>query len=191
MAIKHKSGRKRNALKPGHKKGIWWPIATWFGCGLSPITSGTVGSLGALPFAYIIQSLMGNGALFVASLLIFAVGVWASNQYLLHMESGEDPGEIVVDEVAGQWLLLSAFSATGPAYIIGFVLFRAFDIVKPWPISLADRKIHGGFGVMFDDILAGLLPALGYWLALWAAPQLGYNDMAVQLQMLLGGYHVP
>ncbi|NBO18797.1 MAG: phosphatidylglycerophosphatase A, partial [Proteobacteria bacterium] len=105
--------------------------------------------------------------------------------------SGEDPGEIVVDEVAGQWLLLSAFSATGPAYIIGFVLFRAFDIVKPWPISLADRKIHGGFGVMFDDILAGLLPALGYWLALWAAPQLGYNDMAVQLQMLLGGYHVP
>jgi phosphatidylglycerophosphatase A len=191
MAITHKSSRKRNALKEGHSKGAWWPVATWFGCGLSPITSGTVGSLGALPFAYVIHSLLGGAALFGAGLLMFAVGVWASNQYLIHMESSEDPGEIVVDEVAGQWLLLSVLPATLPAYIVGFLLFRAFDIVKPWPISLADRKIKGGFGVMFDDILAGVIPALGYVLLLWAAPQFGFGDYAAMLEQFLGGNDVP
>lgn len=191
MAIKHKSSRNRNALKEGHHKGAWWPVATWFGCGLSPLTSGTVGSLGALPFAYVIHSLLGNVALLAASLAIFAVGVWASTQYLAHMDCKEDPGEIVVDEVAGQWLLLSALYPTLPSYIIGFLVFRAFDIVKPWPISLADRKIKGGFGVMFDDMLAGFIPALAYFLLLWFGPQYGLEDTVTQLADLLGAEYVP
>lgn len=150
------------------KKGWWWFIATWFGCGLSPIVSGTVGSLGALPFAYLIQQFAGNVGLFMASILIFAIGTKASNLYLHHTGSEEDPREIVVDEVAGQWLLLSFLYPTAASYVAGFVLFRAFDIVKPWPVCVADRKIGGGFGVMFDDILAALYPVLVFLLALAA-----------------------
>jgi len=144
--------------------GLWWWISTWFGCGLSPIISGTVGSLGALPFAYIIKKYCGNGGLFVAAIFIFIVGTWASNQYLRHTGRDDDPSEIVVDEVAGQWLLLSFMPFTWRAYLVGFILFRAFDIVKPWPVSVADAKIKGGFGVMFDDILAAIYPVAVYFI---------------------------
>lgn len=169
MQVKHKSKKTRNGLKPGHKKGLWYPIATWFGCGLSPYMSGTVGSLGALPFGFAIHYWLGPVALFIASMLALVVGTWASNQYLEHMESGEDPGEIVVDEVAGQWLTLCVLPPEFQHYVLGFVLFRTFDILKPWPVSLADRKIKGGFGVMFDDILAGVYGMLlcgAIWLVL-------------------------
>jgi phosphatidylglycerophosphatase A len=147
---------------------LWWYIATWFGCGLFPV-SGTVGSLGALPFAYIIQRYCGNTALFIASIVIFFIGWWASNQYLKATGRDDDPSEIVVDEVAGQWLLLSVMFLTWQSYLVGFVLFRAFDIIKPWPVSVADRKIKGGLGVMFDDILAAFYPMVIY-LVLIAIP---------------------
>ena len=150
-------------------RGWWWYIATWFGCGLSPVVSGTVGSLGALPFAYVIQHFYGNGALFIASIVIFAIGTKASNLYLFHTGRDDDPSEIVVDEVAGQWLLLSFLFPSVMSYVAGFILFRAFDIVKPWPVSVADEKIHGGFGVMFDDILAALYPVLVFLLVLAGA----------------------
>lgn len=142
----------------------WWLIATWFGCGLSPITSGTVGSLGALPFAYILQRIGGNTLLFAAAIGIFILGTWASNQYLKHSNRADDPSEIVVDEVAGQWLLLAFLPFTWQGYLVGFVLFRSFDIVKPWPVSVADQKIKGGFGIMFDDIAAALYPIILYTL---------------------------
>ena len=144
-----------------HSRALWWYIATWFGCGLSPIVSGTVGSLGALPFAYIIQVYFGNKALFAAAFVIFFIGWWASNRYLKHAGRDDDPKEIVVDEVAGQWLLLSAMPLAWQSYLIGFVLFRAFDIVKPWPVSWADRNIKGGLGVMLDDMLSSYLPCIG------------------------------
>jgi len=190
MKIKHKSKRTPNALKAGHSKGLWYPIATWFGCGLSPYMSGTVGSLGALPFAWVIQVYWGNFALLLASLAIFAVGVWASNQYLLHMESGDDPGEIVVDEVAGQWLTLSVLFPTWQSYLVGFILFRAFDIFKPWPVSVADSKIKGGFGVMFDDMLAGMYPVLVYLLILVEAHFLNSEKIILPIINFLGGAYV-
>lgn len=154
---------------PSVKKGWWWIIATWFGCGLSPIVSGTVGSLGALPFAYVIQHFGGNITLFIAAIIIFIIGTKASNLYLHHTGCDDDPREIVADEVAGQWLLLSFLYPSVMSYVVGFILFRAFDIVKPWPVSLADEKIGGGFGVMFDDILAALYPVLVFLLALAGA----------------------
>lgn len=137
-------------------KPAWWYIATWFGSGLSPVMSGTVGSLAALPFAWVIQTTFGNAGLFVASIFIFAAGIWASNKYLQHHPDNQDPGQIVVDEVAGQWLVLSAMALTWQSYLIGFILFRIFDILKPWPASWADRKVKGGLGVMLDDMLAGI-----------------------------------
>ena len=101
--------------------------------------------------------------LFAASVVIFFVGWWASNEYMKHYPEKHDPKQIVIDEVAGMWLtLFFCVSIVGSyiSYIIAFVLFRFFDAVKPWPISLADRKIKGGFGVMFDDLLAAIFSAL-------------------------------
>jgi len=152
-------------------KGPWWYIATWFGCGQAPMASGTVGSLGALPFAWVIHYYFGANALFAASLIIFIVGCWASTQYLRHTGRVDDASEVVVDEVAGQWLLLAALPLSLPAYALGFFLFRIFDVLKPWPVSLADRKIKGGIGIMVDDMLAGLYPVIVLMLAQAFAPE--------------------
>ncbi len=142
------------------KNKIWWWIATWFGVGLAPKASGTFGSLAALPFAFAIQVLFGNFGLFLAAAALFFIGWWASNEYLKYYPEKHDPKEIVVDEVVGMWLLLSmpVTAFTWQGYMISLVVFRFFDILKPFPISLADRKIKGGFGVMFDDVLAALYP---------------------------------
>jgi phosphatidylglycerophosphatase A len=169
---------------------LWWWIATWFGCGHSPIISGTAGSLGALPFAYLIQVYLGNYALFAASLLIFLIGWWASNQYLHHMKGKEDPREIVVDEVAGQWLLLSVLFPTWQSYLVAFLVFRIFDIIKPWPVCVADARIKGGFGVMFDDMLASLYPILVYLVILIEAHIFGSQKLLLPVMNFLGGSYV-
>lgn len=137
---------------------IWWWLATWFGSGLAPKASGTAGTIVALPFAWLIKSYYGNIGLFIAAIIIFFVGWWASNEYMKYYPEKHDPKQIVVDEVAGIWLLLSILPNTWQGYLVGFVVFRFFDVLKPYPISLADRKIKGGFGVMFDDILAAIYP---------------------------------
>lgn len=170
---------------------VWWYIATWFGCGLSPVVSGTVGSLGALPVAYIIQTQLGNFGLFIASIVIFIVGCWASTQYLKHNSHGEDPKQIVVDEVAGQWLLLSVLFPTWQSYLVGFLLFRLFDIVKPWPVSWADSKIKGALGVMFDDMLAGLYPILVFVIIMALAMLLGSQNLLEPVMAFLSnGYAI-
>lgn len=140
-------------------------LATWFGSGYLPKMPGTWGSLAALPFAWAIQAAWGDVALAVAAVLVFVVGVWASNVYMARSGGGHDPGAIVIDEVAGQWLTLLAAGAVGPlTYAAGFVLFRLFDVVKPWPISVADRRIEGGLGVMLDDVLAAVYAAAALYL---------------------------
>lgn len=171
------------------KRPLWWWIATWFGSGLSPIVSGTAGSAAALPFAFIIQITLGSVGLFIASITIFLVGWWASNQYIKHL-GGEDPGEIVVDEVAGQWLLLAVLFPTWQSYFVGFILFRTFDIIKPWPVSWADSKIKGGLGVMFDDMLAALYPILVYMLILTEAVMFDARDKLLPMMKFLGGSYV-
>lgn len=72
----------------------------------------------------------------------------------------DDPKEVVVDEVAGQWLVLAAIPADPALFALGFVLFRIFDIFKPWPVRWADRQVGGGLGIMLDDLLAALYGAL-------------------------------
>lgn len=71
-----------------------------------------------------------------------------------------DPGEIVIDEVAGQWLALLSAPLTPLAYALVFLLFRIFDICKPWPVRWADRQVPGGLGIMLDDLLAAVYAAL-------------------------------
>lgn len=139
-------------------------IATWFGVGLLPKAPGTFGSIAALPFAWLLQEWGGMTALLIATLLLFLAGVWASETYMETHQKQHDPGEIVVDEVMGQWLLLVALPHTLQGYVLGLLLFRLFDIWKPWPIHVLDQQVLGGFGVMLDDFLAAVYPVL-LWFA--------------------------
>lgn len=140
-------------------------FATWFGSGLLKPAPGTWGSLAALPFAYVLIEFIGAYALIPASVLVFGLGLWASAIY--SRDSGkQDASEIVIDEVVGQWISLLPWAFLMPqwlwGYVIAFGLFRLFDILKPWPVRLADER-HDAWGVMLDDCIAGALAALLSW----------------------------
>jgi len=134
-------------------------LATWFGVGLAPTAPGTFGSAAALPLGYAIALLAGAPGLLAASLAILALGVWAASAYG-HATGISDPKEVVIDEVAGQLLVLAATPFTPLGWLAAFLLFRLFDILKPWPCSYLDRNLHGGVGVMADDMAAGAYGAL-------------------------------
>lgn len=138
-------------------------LATWFGAGYLPKAPGTWGSLAALPFAWWIYGAAGIGGLAAATGVVFIVGVWAAQVYA-DDTGGGDPGPVVIDEVAGQWLTLLVVPTDPLLYGIGFVFFRIADIFKPWPASWADKKIKGGFGIMLDDIFAGVYAAAALYL---------------------------
>jgi phosphatidylglycerophosphatase A len=135
-------------------------VSTVFGIGYFPQAQGTIMSAIALPLGILI-AMYGGGAmgLLGASIIVLVIGILSCSDYV--RESGNpDPSECVIDELAGQWLA-SAFVAWGtvslPAFFLSFILFRVFDIWKPWPIYLAETKLHGGLAVMMDDIVAGLI----------------------------------
>lgn len=129
--------------------------ATWFGTGLLPGAPGTWGSLAALPFAWALAAWGGPWMLAAAATACFGIGWWASAVYV-RRTGVDDPQEIVVDEVAGQWMVLSFVPPDPVLYALGFAVFRTLDIWKPFPAGWADRHIEGGLGVMTDDALAAL-----------------------------------
>ena len=139
-------------------------VATVGGTGLLPSAPGTWGSLAALPLAWLILDGLGPLALCVAAILVFLLGWWVS-VLVLRRTRDDDPGPIVIDEVAGQLTALIPATTELWQFALGFVLFRIADIVKPWPVSWADRDIEGGLGVMTDDILAGLYALAGLLVA--------------------------
>ncbi|MDP2697814.1 phosphatidylglycerophosphatase A [Thalassospira sp.] len=133
--------------------------ATWFYSGKFPKAPGTMGSLAALPLGWIL-ALYGTPWLFGAAAILFLIGLYVSHHYS-KMIGQHDAGEIVIDEVVGQWLCLLPLPLIGEIsdlgwLLAGFVLFRIFDILKPWPIGWVDRRVSGGMGIMLDDVLAGL-----------------------------------
>ncbi len=133
-------------------------LATWFGFGYLPKAPGTWGSAAALPCAWVILLYGGASALLGAAVVVFIIGIWAANDYMAR--SGvDDPGPVVIDEVAGQWLVLAVVPLDWAWFMAGFALFRLFDVAKPWPVSVMDRKIKGGFGVMIDDVGAAAYAA--------------------------------
>ena len=141
---------------------LWHPavlFATGFGAGLSPFARGTCASLAALPFAWAIRSHWGADGLAVAAALVFTLGWWAAAT-VAEASGTEDPGAIVIDEVAGQWLALVPAPLDPLAYTLAFLLFRLFDIWKPWPARWADRHVKGGLGIMLDDLLAAVYAIL-------------------------------
>ncbi|MCB9991471.1 MAG: phosphatidylglycerophosphatase A [Rhodospirillales bacterium] len=135
---------------------IW--LATWFGCGLIKKAPGTWGTLGGLPLGVLFLYETGWPGLLAATILMAIVGYMAADRF--EKSTGtHDAGAIVVDEVVGIWVTLLVTPLTHIGLILAFVLFRVFDIFKPWPVSYFD-KMPGAFGVMADDVMAGLYAAL-------------------------------
>lgn len=130
---------------------------SWFGTGYAPKAPGTAGSLAALPFAWIIFSTWGPIGLVAAAGLAFLIG-WAVAAKT--PDAGHDPGWVVIDEVAGQWLTLAFVTPEPLIYAVGFIAFRVFDIFKPWPIRTLERNVPGALGVMIDDIAAAVYAGL-------------------------------
>ena len=136
----------------------WAWLAYGFGAGLSPKAPGTVGTLVAIP----IYLLMVQAGLAIYSLLVLvsiAGGIWICQKASDQLQSHDHPG-IVWDEVAGFLLTMWMIPVSLYTVIAGFVLFRIFDILKPWPIRVADSKVSGGFGIMLDDLIAAIFANL-------------------------------
>ncbi len=132
-------------------------LAFGFGSGLAKKAPGTVGTLTALPMYYLLMQFSAETYLIVL-VLVAVSGVWicgkAAEQIGVH-----DHGGIVWDEMAGYLLTMYWATFSWQNMLLGFVLFRLFDILKPWPIGWLDQHVDGGFGIMVDDILAGLMAA--------------------------------
>lgn len=136
-------------------------ISTWFGCGYFPVGPGTVGSLAALVIAYELVDYAHWPPLSFAWLAAAAAGpaMWAAG-VTARTGGSHDPGHVVVDEVVGQWLTLSGAAVWNwKSCLAAFVLFRLFDIWKPWPIRRLEA-LPGGVGIVADDLGAGAAAAL-------------------------------
>ena len=111
--------------------------------------------MAALPCAWALRSLGGVTALAAAAAIAFALGWWAAGR-VARASGQHDPGFIVIDEVAAQWLVLLAAPLDWWAFAAALLLFRIFDITKPWPARLVERRVAGGLGIMLDDLVAAL-----------------------------------
>jgi phosphatidylglycerophosphatase A len=143
-------------------------VATWFYLGYAPKAPGTVGSLGALVVAWLLAQYAGlSPATFgILGILLLAPAIWAADVVAKHLAS-KDPQIIVVDEVAGQWITLTgAARLNWKSWLFAFVLFRAFDILKPPPVR-ALESVKGGAGIVLDDAMAGVYAALVLYFAGW------------------------
>ncbi|MGA9575972.1 MAG: phosphatidylglycerophosphatase A [Lysobacterales bacterium] len=133
-------------------------LAFGFGAGLSPFAPGTMGTLIAVPFIFLLKS-QGNTVFWLALLLLFLAGVGLCG-HVSRKLGVHDHGGIVWDEMVGYWLSAAFVPLQWPWLLAAFVLFRFFDILKPWPIRQLDRKVSGGFGIMLDDVVAALFTVI-------------------------------
>ncbi len=145
-------------------------IATVGGVGYLRPAPGTWGSLAGLALAWVVASLTGSVGLIIGTVIVFFIGRWATDMVTMGSDN-HDPSEVVIDEVAGQWIAVIPvvigaammnvpLLALWPGWIAAFTLFRLFDITKPWIVGYYDR-MDTPHGVMMDDICAGLLAAVG------------------------------
>jgi phosphatidylglycerophosphatase A len=142
-------------------------LATAFGSGYAPLAPGTAGSAVGLLLFWPMASLAWPWQL-AACVLVFFVGVAAGGRVARNL-GVEDPGLVVIDEVAGQWITLTALPFTPAVALAGFLLFRLMDVVKPWPARDLER-LPGGWGIMADDAAAGLYAQLALRVGLLVWP---------------------
>ena len=135
-------------------------LAFGFGSGYSPIAPGTIGTIAALPLYIFLMAELSLVPYLIICAVSFVIGCYlcdvASKALGVH-----DHGGIVWDEFVGYWIAMIAAPQGLVWVLVGFVLFRLFDIWKPYPISALDAHVHGGFGIMLDDLVAGLYALLG------------------------------
>jgi phosphatidylglycerophosphatase A len=129
-------------------------LATWWGVGYCPIASGTAGTIAAIPL-FLLLSLLPLYVYLPCVLGIGLVACWAAGEAERIFQE-KDSRLIVIDEAVGFLVTMTALPPTWPYLLVGFLLFRAFDIIKPPPIRLVERKVPGGYGVVLDDVLAGI-----------------------------------
>lgn len=132
-------------------------LAFGLGSGASPKAPGTVGTLAAVPLWYLLAQTPLTIYLLLV-LLAFVIGIWLCGRTSRDL-GVHDHGGIVWDEFVGYWITMIAVPVDWVWALAGFILFRLFDILKPWPIGPVDKRVHGGLGIMLDDVLAGIMAA--------------------------------
>lgn len=154
----HRLSRKIVFQSPSHF------LAFGMGTGLARYAPGTVGTLAAIPFYFLLHLLV--PVLYLGAVAVaFGVGVVVCGRATKSLNTPDHPG-IVWDEMVGLWITMCCIPFSWGALLIGFLLFRLLDIAKPWPLNLIDRRVGGGLGIMLDDALAGIFANLGLWSAL-------------------------
>jgi phosphatidylglycerophosphatase A len=147
-------------------------IATCAYVGYAPIAPGTFGSAAGLILLYVLRrqhvTIVQPVAEALAIALVFAVGTWAAAEAERHF-GRTDPGHVVIDEVIGMLITLAFIPVNVAGAIVGFFVFRLLDIVKPWPARRFER-LHGGFGIVLDDVMAGIYGNLLMWVLIRAMP---------------------
>lgn len=139
-------------------------LGSCVGLGFFPYAPGTVTSLAAAIVFITIPSFSALEIAVPAIVIVFAVGLWASG--IMEGIYGHDPSQVTIDELAGQWVALLLLPGGWVTAILGFAAFRFFDILKPEPVNIA-QKLPGGWGVMVDDLLAGIYANLSVRIVLW------------------------
>ena len=139
-----------DARRPEH-----W-IAFGFGAGLAPMAPGTMGTLVAVPIYLLLVWILPTTLYVIAVAALIALGAWACER-VLRETGAADPPAIVWDEVVGFLVAMTAVPLGLPWVIAGFLLFRLFDVYKPWPVSWAQNRFRGGLGIIADDLVAGAL----------------------------------
>lgn len=139
-------------------------LAFGFGSGLARKMPGTLGTVAAIPLYLVLQP-SGLVIYTLATLISVVAGIYICDQAAKKLQV-HDFGGIVWDEIAGYLITMWGLPLTWQSLLAGFVLFRIFDIVKPWPIGWLDRHVHGGLGIMLDDVTAGVVAAtvLHFWI---------------------------
>lgn len=129
-------------------------LSLGFGSGLAPKAPGTFGTLAAIPVYLALQS-FSSEIFVVISILLFLIGIYLCG-FTAKTLGTHDHSAIVWDEIVGYLVTMTFVKCSLYTVLLGFLLFRLFDILKPWPISWLDKRVHGGFGIMLDDLIAAI-----------------------------------
>ena len=141
-------------MKRGFTETVQTVLSTWFGLGFVPKGPGTAGTIGAIPL-YLLLRPHGPWAVAAAAVCLTLVGIWAAGGYA-KITGLHDPQKVVIDEVAGVHVAWIACPPTWQGLLAGFLLFRLFDMTKPFPANWAERKLQGGTSIVLDDVFAGM-----------------------------------
>ena len=153
-------------MKSERASGLAGVLATWFGCGYAPCAPGTLGSLGALAPAILLARAGWRPLYFVAlGVAALPVAGWSADRTAAKLGK-KHPQQAVIDEVVGQWITLGGAASLErwPVWVAAFALFRLMDIWKPAPVRQLER-LRGGYGIVADDVMAGIYAALVLWAA--------------------------